>query len=102
MDAQAMMNFPFTGHQLYSHLISAGIWLTVGAFIGTLHFLTLQWNVRLLAADKPFTLALVTQLARFALTAGLLSVIAGHFGAFALLVAALGILAARMTVIRFG
>jgi F1F0 ATPase subunit 2 len=102
MDAQAMTQFFFMGHDLSPFVIGAGTWLTVGAFIGALHFLTLRWNVRMLAADRPLLPALVNQLARFTLTAGMLTVVADHFGAFPLLVAIAGVLAARTAVLRFG
>jgi F1F0 ATPase subunit 2 len=97
-----MMNFSFTGHDLIPYAIKAGGWLTVGALIGASHFLALRWNVRMFAVGGSFPLVLATQLVRFALLAGVLTLIAGHFGAFPLLVAAAGILAARTAVLRFG
>jgi hypothetical protein len=45
---------------------------------------------------------LVTPLVRFALIAGVLAIIASHFGALPLLVATAGILATRMAIVRFG
>jgi F1F0 ATPase subunit 2 len=102
MDAQAMTNFSLTGHDLIPYAISAGPWLTVGALIGASHFLALRWNIRMLAIGRPLPLALATQLVRFAFLAGVLTIIASHFGAFPLLAAAAGILAARTTVLRFG
>jgi F1F0 ATPase subunit 2 len=102
MDAQAMTNFSLTGHDLIPYAISAGPWLTAGALIGASHFLALRWNIRMLAIGRSLPLALATQLVRFALLAGVLTIIASHFGAFPLLAAAAGILAARTTVLRFG
>jgi len=97
-----MMALPLTGHDLLPRLVNAGIWLSVGTLIGAIHFLSLQWNVRLLAADRALAPALAVQLARFTLTAGLMFVIASRFGAFQLLIASLGILAARTAIVRFG
>ena len=97
-----MTNFFIAGHDLIPRAIGAGAWLTVGALIGASHFLALRWNVRMLAVGRSLPLALATQLVRFALLAGVLTIIAGHFGAFPLLAAAAGILAVRTTVLRFG
>lgn len=97
-----MTNFPLAGHDLIPYAISAGAWLTVGALIGASHFLALRWNVRMLAVGRSLSLALTAQLVRFAFLAGVLTIIAGHFGAFPLLAASAGILAARTTVLRFG
>jgi hypothetical protein len=88
------------GHDLFSYVISAGTWLTLGALIGALHFLTLRWNVWMLTADWPLPLASAIQLARFTITAGLFAVVAVHFGAFPLVVATAGVLAARTAVLR--
>ena len=89
-------------HQLILLVLSVGAWLTVGALIGSLYFLTLRWNVRRFTIGQSLPLALVTPLVRFALIAGVLAIIASHFGALPLLVATAGILAARMAVVRFG
>jgi hypothetical protein len=101
MDAQAMTTFFLTAHDLIPYAISAGAWLTVGAGIGAAHFLALRWNVRMLAVGRSLSFALAT-LVRLAPLAGVLTGIAVHFGAFPLLAAAAGILAARTTVLRFG
>ena len=89
-------------HQLILLVLSVGAWLTVGALIGSLYFLTLRWNVRMFTIGQSLPLALVTQLVRFALIAGVLAIIASHFGALPLLVATAGILATRTAVVRFG
>ena len=90
-------------HQLILLVLSVGAWLTVGALIGSLYFLTLRWNVRRFTVGQSLPLAaLVTPLVRFALIAGVLAIIASHFGALPLLVATAGILAARTAVVRFG
>ena len=83
-----MTNFSLTGHDLIPYAISAGAWLTVGALIGASHFLTLRWNVRMLAIGRSLPLALAAQFVRFALLAGVLTIIASHFGAFPLVAAA--------------
>ena len=89
-------------HQLILLVLSMGAWLTVGALIGSLYFLTLRWNVRMFTIGQSLPLlALVAQLVRFALIAGVLAIIA-HFGALPLLVATAGILATRTAVVRFG
>ena len=89
-------------HQLILLVLSVGAWLTVGALIGSLYFLTLRWNVRRVTVGQSPPLALVTPLVRFALIAGVLAIIASHFGALPLLVATAGILATRTAVVRFG
>jgi len=89
-------------HDLVLLVIGAGSWLTVGACIGAVHFFTLRWNVRMLANGQSIPVGLATQLVRFALIAGALAAIAVHFGAWPLLVATAGILAARTMVLRLG
>jgi F1F0 ATPase subunit 2 len=102
MDAQAMTNFYLTEHDLILYVLSASAWLTLGALIGAFHFLTLRWNVGMFATGQSLPLALAIQLVRLAVIAGVLAVIANHFGALPLLVAAAGILATRTAVVRFG
>lgn len=77
-------------------------WLSVGAALGALYFLTLRWNVHLFAAGRAPVLALALQLARFAAIAGVLAFVAAHFGALPLVVATAGILAARTVFLRWG
>lgn len=89
-------------HQLILLVLSVSAWLAAGALIGAFHFLTLRWNVRMFAVGQSLSLALVTQLVRFALIAGVLAIIASRFGALPLLVATAGILAIRTAVVRFG
>jgi F1F0 ATPase subunit 2 len=73
-----------------------------GVLIGTSYFLTLRWNVRMLALDRAPLLAVGLQLARFALLAVVLVLIARGFGAVSLVAATTGILAARVAVLRIG
>lgn len=97
-----MMNLHFIQHDLVPFVLSGGAWLATGVLIGTCNFLTLRWNVRMFAVGQSLSLALVTQLVRFALIAGVLAIIASRFGALPLLVATAGILATRTAVVRFG
>jgi F1F0 ATPase subunit 2 len=91
-----------TDHELILLVCSAGASLAAGALIGAFHFLTLRWNVRMLATGQSLPLALALQLVRLAVIAGALAVIAVHFGALPLLVAAAGVLAARTVIVRIG
>jgi F1F0 ATPase subunit 2 len=102
MDAQAMMNSYFATHDLVLYVLGASVWLTIGVFMGAFHFLTLRWNVKMLTVGQSLTLALATQFIRFALIAGMLAAIAGHFGALPLLTATAGILAARTAAVQLG
>ena len=73
-----------------------------GALIGASYFLTLRWNVRMLALGRAPLLAVALQIARFALLAAALVLIARSFGAVALVAVTAGILAARAAVLRMG
>ena len=95
-----MTSFQLTEHALLA--VRAGAWLGGGALIGAFHFLTLRWNVTLLALGRAPLLAMALQLGRFALLAGVLTVIASRFGALPLLLATAGILAARTVAVRLG
>jgi F1F0 ATPase subunit 2 len=97
-----MTNSYVTGPDLVSHVLSAGVWLAVGALIGVFHFMTLRWNVQMFAGGGSLFLASLSQLVRFALVACLLAIIATQFGALQLLAATAGILAARTAVLRLG
>jgi N-ATPase, AtpR subunit len=100
MDAQAMTDFHLTEHALLA--LQAGAWLGAGALIGGFYFLSLQWNVTVLAFGRSLLPALALQLGRFALVAVVLAAIASRFGALPLLLAAAGILAARAAAVRLG
>jgi F1F0 ATPase subunit 2 len=102
MDAQAMTDFPLPGYDLVLSVLRSGAWLCVGTLIGALHFLTLRWNVRILAVDQSLALAAVMQLVRLAIMAGGLAIIAIEFGALPLVVASAGVLVARTAVLRSG
>ncbi len=92
-----------TASHLIEHALSvaqAGAWLGSGVLIGAFYFLTLEWNVRMFALGRAALLAMALQLGRFALLAGVLAMIAGHFGALPLLLVAVGITAARVAAVR--
>jgi F1F0 ATPase subunit 2 len=76
----------------------AAIGLTAGWLAGLVHFSSLWWNTRLLLTERACQ-ALVLQLARLALAAGALAILA-WFGAVALLAGALGFLLARQQLLR--
>jgi F1F0 ATPase subunit 2 len=96
MDAQAMIAFQLTSHDL---ALAVG-WLAAGMVIGAVHFLSLRWNVRMLTADRPLLPIVAIQLGRFATLAVVLALITQTSGALPLLAAALGILAARTVIVR--
>ncbi len=85
-------------HALF--VAQAGAWLGSGVLIGALYLLTLHWNVSMLVLGRAPLLATVLQLGRFALLAGVLAMIAIHFGALPLLLVAVGITVARMAAVR--
>ena len=80
--------------------LRAGGWLAAGALIGALHFWLLRSSVRMLVLGQPRLLAFALQLGRAALLAGMLAVVVAHFGAWPLLLATGGILAARPAAVR--
>ena len=80
--------------------LRAGGWLAAGALIGALHFWLLRSSVRMLVLGQPRLLAFALQLGRAALLAGMLAVIVARFGAWPLLLATGGILAARPAAVR--
>jgi N-ATPase, AtpR subunit len=79
----------------------AAAWVSAGLLIGVLHFLTLRWNVRMLVLGRRRLLPVALQLARAAFLAGLLAVMAIRCGAWPLLLATGGILAARTAALRY-
>jgi len=94
-----------TNVHLIEHALPAmqvGAWLCGGALIGGLYFLTLHWNVRMLAFGRRPLLAMALQLGRFGVLAGALAIIASRFGALPLLLVAAGILGARIAAVRLG
>lgn len=82
------------------HLISAAGFLAIGFLAGVIHYAGLRWNTRFYTAAPHPAWAVGFQLARLAITAGLLILIAFH-GALALLLAAAGLVLARPVVVRY-
>jgi hypothetical protein len=101
MDAQAMIACLFAEYHLIGSMFGAGAWLAVGALIGTFYFMALQWNIRIFAVRHSLPLALSLQLIRFGAIAGILALIANHFGALPLLAGTVGIQVGKAAVIRF-
>jgi hypothetical protein len=98
MDAQAMTGFDLAQPGLLA-LRAAG-WLAAGALIGALHFSLLRSSVMILVLRQPRPLAFALGLGRAALLAGMLAVVVACFGAWPLLLATGGILAARTAAVR--
>jgi hypothetical protein len=73
-------------------------WLCGGALIGAAYFLTLRWNVDLLAYGRAVLLAALLQAGRFLLLAALLAAIAAGRGVLPLLLTTAGILLARTSI----
>ena len=74
-------------------------WLAAGIAGGSVHFALLRWNTRLYLAGANVARALGVQAARLAAVAALLVVAALH-GAMPLLAAAIGVVLARLLVLR--
>ena len=96
------MKLYVTEHDMFTFALDVGAWLAIGALIGASHYVTLRWNAQMLAIGFSVLVVLATQLTRFAVIAGVLAIITRHYGALPLLVVALGILASRTAVLRFG
>ena len=73
-----------------------------GVLIGASYFLTLRWNIQMLALGHAPLLGIGLQLVRFAPLALALVAIARGFGAVSLVAVTVGILAARAAVLRMG
>lgn len=80
--------------------VGVSAWLTAGALIGAVYFLTLHWNVRRFVDEPSLLSPLGVQIVRLALIATTLTIVAKSFGALALVAATAGIVAARTAVIR--
>jgi len=93
-----MIAFHLSAHDLGS---AAG-WFAAGMVIGAFHFLSLRWNIRMLATGRSLLPVMAIQVARFAVIAIVLAFVAAYFGALPLLAVTAGILAARTVVTRFG
>jgi len=95
-----MTSFYLPEHAVFA--LRAAAWLGGGALIGTFHFVTLGWNVRVLTLGGAPLFAMALRLARFSLLAGVLAALASRFGAMPLLLATAGILVARTAAARLG
>jgi F1F0 ATPase subunit 2 len=102
MDARAMTRLYVTEHGLFMLILKSGAWLAIGGMIGACHYMTLRWNVQMLATGSSVPAALAIQLIRLAIMAGVLAIITRHYGAPPLLVAALGVVASRAAALRLG
>jgi hypothetical protein len=98
MDAQAMTGFDLAQPGLLAP--QTGGWIAAGALIGALHFWFLRSSVRMLVLGQPRLLTFALGLARAALLAGMLAVVVARFGAWPLILATGGILAARAAAVR--
>ena len=74
--------------------------VVIGLVAGTLHFMLLRWNTALYVRNGGLVPAIGVQGLRLAVTATVLFAVALH-GALALLLAAGGVLLARLAVLRF-
>jgi hypothetical protein len=100
MDAKAMTGLSMPQYDILKFVLGAPAWLAIGALVGAFFYLTLRRSAQMLATGSSVSTALVSQLIRFTVMAGLLGIIARHYGAVALLVVTFGILAARTVVLR--
>lgn len=87
---------------IFRLVLDACAWLAIGTLVGAFFYLTLRRSVQMLATGCCVSKALALQLIRFMVMAGLLGIIARHYGVLALLVVTFGILAARTAVVRLG
>jgi len=79
--------------------LTMGLWLLFGLAAGTGHFLLLRWNAALYVTGTSVFRALAVQSLRMTATTAMLAFAAWH-GALALLAAAIGVLLARVLVLR--
>jgi F1F0 ATPase subunit 2 len=100
MDAEAMTGFHLGDNALL--MLEAAVWLICGALLGACYFLTLRWNVNLLALGRAPLLAIGLQLGRLAFFAAALAAIVSRFGALPLLLVTAGVLAVRTAAMRMG
>lgn len=83
-------------------VLRVGAWLSSGALIGALYFLTLRWSVKMLTAHERLLPAMALQVGRLALLAGLLAIIVISFGTLPLLLTTAGIFGARVAAVQWG
>jgi N-ATPase, AtpR subunit len=95
-----MTSFHLTEQALL--VVRVGAWLSNGGLIGVFYFLTLRWSIKMLTANKRLLLAIVLQLGRLTLLAGLLAIVVISFGALPLVLTTAGIFAARVAAVQWG
>jgi hypothetical protein len=88
-----------TAPLLAAFWLAAVLWLLAGVAGGTAHFALLRWNTRLYLAGGSMMRGLGAQMLRLAGTTLLLAFAAWH-GALPLLLAAIGVVLARLLVLR--
>ena len=76
------------------------LWLLSGLVAGAGHFALLRWNTGLYLSRGSVLRAVTVQALRIAVVTGVLLVIAAWHGSLSLLMAAIGVLLARMVVLR--
>jgi F1F0 ATPase subunit 2 len=96
-----MTNFPHPAHVVIPVVLSIAS-LVAGLLLGAVYFLSLRWNLWRFTVGRSLLIPVGIQLVRFALIAAALAVVARYFGALQLLVTTLGILVARTAVIKHG
>ena len=74
-------------------------WFVAGGLLGVAHFLSLRWNVQRLVAGRALA-SLGLQVLRLALTGSAMTLTVRLFGAVPLLAGWLGLMAARIGVLR--
>jgi hypothetical protein len=79
--------------------MSMALWMLIGLTAGAAHFALLRWNATLYAAAGGIARGLTAQALRMAVMTALLALAAWH-GALPLLSATIGVLFARLLVLR--
>ena len=85
-------------HPYLAYIAGTTGWFAAGGLLGTMHFLSLRWNVERLVAGQPL-LSLGLQLFRLVLTGSAMTLTVRLFGAVPLLAGSLGLMAARTGVL---
>lgn len=99
MDAKLVTFLLFKDLPVWAMVLSLSAHFTAGISLGVLYFRTVWWNARLFSLGGRVATSLLLVLVRFALLASFLT-LASLEGALPLLVLALGILSARVAILR--
>ena len=99
MDAKLVTFLLFKDLPVWSMVLILSAHFTAGISLGVLYFRTVWWNARLFSLGGRVATSLLLVLVRFALLASFLT-LASLEGALPLLVLALGILSARVAILR--